>query len=314
MSFGPRGYGCARASCFRVVLDSNCFRGATTAELSAVCRRGFLLSISIEALREVWAQSIREQRFSLLATRVRQLGPLVDPMAPVAFTGNALLTSLGLGTTEQNRTNASFRSRITDAWTTLVAQGVGQADWRAIGEELAAELNEDENNWKSQVDEFISINRARTPANAKVVNSQRFVRRASEIVFRKLANTGVDVKPGVGQRVNASLKFVIGKVMNAHHEMPARNDWVDGRLLQHIAWPSFLMTNDFRLIEAVDRSRSMQAQWIRTPRELAETRVAHCEPWGRPARAVASRFRRDPPHLLRADQERWRAAVASASG
>ena len=74
---------------------------------------------------------------------------------------------------------------------------------------------------------------------------------------------------------------------------PQANDLADIRLLVHLGRPSFVMTTDFRFLAAVDAIRPCQQQWVRTPVELVEDRVWHCEPWGKPAKVVQNKFRRD---------------------
>jgi len=81
----------ADAAAAGVVIDANVLRGTPVGGLSQIVERGFQLSVSIEALREVWVQSIREQTKSILTTRVRDVAPVIDAVDPVAFNGHAML-------------------------------------------------------------------------------------------------------------------------------------------------------------------------------------------------------------------------------
>jgi hypothetical protein len=98
--------------CNRVVLDANCVRGSPRAELKALVGRGYRLSLSVEGLREVWSKSIRERKPEQLINRLQALGPFIDCLEPIAFTGSALLGQLVDLPADVAGEAADFRNRI----------------------------------------------------------------------------------------------------------------------------------------------------------------------------------------------------------
>ena len=313
---GSRGTGSYELLCNRAVLDANSFRGASVAELHALRARGFLLSVSIEALRETWARSLRENDFPLLRNLVRRVAGIVDPVSPVAFVGEALLTMIGTAPKSLADENATLRDQITSAWHGLSTRDLLEAEWRAIGDRLNSELEGEERNWSSMIDEFQGIAadlRDREKSFGPFYPSGR----ARAIVERCLARASdVVTEPGLRERAHAGNVYFCAKVDHPRGARPAQNDWIDGRMLQHIIWPAFVVTTDFKLIDAVEKSGTFQRAWVRTPVELATEQIARCQPWGKAARRVNESFARGDLDALKKRQNAWKEShrVAKSTG
>jgi hypothetical protein len=281
------------------VLDANRIRGATRGELLALAARGFVLSASIEGLREVWSQSVRENNYGLLKKRVELLTGFVDPAAPVAFVGMALLAEIASVPDDVRAPNMVFRDNVTAGWQRVGSGTLSESDWRSVGAELDAELEADERQWLAFAKHAVGLE-LNTLEVEREVGIAFYPRSRAENVMRRAIEAGTPGKtvPAMGVRADASLRYFMSKLTEARHRFPARNDWIDGRQLQHLAWPAFLVTTDFGLLKAVDTGRSWQRPWVRTPAELIEDSVARCVPWGKAAKRVADDFVRWPTKRL----------------
>src|SRR5688572_28085428 len=113
---GPRGEGCTRGTCWRVVLDTNCFWGSPVAELAALRQRGLSLSLSLDALREAWARSVRDGNKHSLEARIALIAPLLDIEHPIAFSGRMLLTMIGRAPPEMHVEDGHWRRAIRAGW------------------------------------------------------------------------------------------------------------------------------------------------------------------------------------------------------
>lgn len=308
---GSRAIGSYDQLCERAVLDANSFRGASVGELLALRRRGFQLSVSIEALRETWARSLRENNLPLLRKLVQRVAGIVDAEFPIAFVGEALLTTVGTASVALANENAEARARINAAWHELSRREILDTEWRAIGAQMNSELEAEERNWGSMIDQFQAIAsdlREREKAFGPFYPSGR----AREIIERCLARgSDVATEPPLRERAHAGNRYFTAKVDHPRGARPARNDWIDGRVLQHIIWPAFVVTTDFKLIEAVDKSGTFQRAWVRTPVELATDKIARCLPWGKVARRVNETFFRGDLEALKTRQNAWKKSFHS---
>jgi hypothetical protein len=287
------------------VLDANLFRGAPIAEIEALRSRGFDISVSLEGLREVWARSLREDNYNLLAARVAKLAPFLSDDVPVAFVGRALLTTFGSADPNLRGDSARFRESVLGGWSRMTKDGLSNEDWRQIGSELQAELAEDERMWAAHVDKAREVSDQVLAAEKEVGFAFYPRSRASNVMRRGLARgAGIISTPPLEQRGDLHLRYVANKLLNVREQEPAKNDWHDARHLQHVAWPAFLVTCDVGLIGAADRTGSPQSAWVRMPIELIEDRVTHCEPWLKDA--AEPPFRRGPIPELQARQTAFR--------
>jgi hypothetical protein len=290
------------------VLDANCTRGSPEYELYAIKARGFSLSVSVEGLREVWARSLHERNYDLLASRMRKLGPVVDPADPIAFVGEPLLGQIGVLPADAAARNAAFRQSVADGWHSIQAEGLSVGAWERIGRDLQQELDHDEEWWQTQIDHALEVVRTTKGLATEANVSLDVVRRFHAALKRSLppSKTFGSRLRRVDERTDAVRSYLAAKLANAAASRPAQNDYQDSRHLTHLAWPAFLVTLDVSLIRAVDASGTFQGSWVRTPIELIEEAVPRCEPWGKPAKWVVGHFRRMPIDELRCRQEQWR--------
>jgi hypothetical protein len=301
---GPRGIGSKRGVCLRAVLDTNCFWGSPQAELEAIRSRGFSLSISHEALREAWARSLREDKKALLQQRIALISPHLDPEHPIAFTGRLLLTMIGRASPELHAEDQRAREFLRRGWD-HTRTGLTDERWRSVGKELDDEIEREADGWEVALNGMRHL-RQRTLDFAKVVGHDWYPRRRAERLIEKKLNGPVLLDPPAPQRLHLLKRLVARKTVGAREQQPQRNDYVDWRLLVHLAWPAFLVTSDFRLIRALDETGSLQRAWVRAPVELIQDPIYRCEPWGKPGRWVKSRFRRQDLKTLRIRQDEMR--------
>jgi hypothetical protein len=298
---GPSGVGCFRNICRRAVLDSNCFRGSPLAEIEALRRRGFQLSLSHEALREVWARSLREDNKALLQQRIALIAPLLDPEHPVAFSGGLLLSTLGPVPPEVHAEDERLRDSLRLGWEDACA-GITDERWR---KELDDELEREATGWLKEFERFRS-NLDRIIEVRAQVGHDWYPKRRTEQVIENQIKGPAPLEPPAAQRLHLARRLLAIKASAYRERQPKRNDFVDWRLLIHVAWPAFLVTSDFKFIEAVDATKSLQRAWVRAPVEMIEDPIYRCEPWGKPGHWVGDRFCRQDLKELRARQDEMR--------
>jgi hypothetical protein len=296
-----------KPTCTRVVLDANCIRGSPVEELEALLARGFSLHASIEGIREVWTRSLREDEYDSLATRFRRICQFLDPEEPIAFAGTALLSLIGEVESSRALASAQYRRDVTNGWKQLVSRGLTEAEWRGIGDELQQEIALEEKGWLAHVESAKVIERQ---LKANATGGVTKGRARGELISGLLRGTAARTRPTIEQRIHLHLRYVTEKFLNADSRPPSSNDFYDARHLQHIAWPAFLVTVDFRLIETSWSAGSMQSSWVRTPAELAELDPIRCVPWGKNARR-ASQQPRQSIDALKQHQRDFRSRLRS---
>lgn len=281
-------------------------RGSPIKELEQVIGRGFSLHMSIEGLTEIWCRSIREDRYEQHMMRLGRLSNLVDAEAPIAFVGGALLGQIGEVPKEVSDDGAEFRNDVMGGWRSLVREKLTRPEWQRIGERLQTELDSDERSWKNHIDEAKRLTSERRHMHDRVGFEIVSHRRWEEALIGGLIRGArARTRPALECRAALHLRYYAAKLANARERQPSSNDFSDARHLQHVAWPAFLMTTDFRLLEAVDSTGSNQRAWVRCPVELAEDGVCRCEPWGKSlARCIP--FERQSIDALKERQERYR--------
>jgi hypothetical protein len=305
------GIGSFRGVCRQLVLDSNCFRGCHAGEFEALRSRGYSISLSIEALRETWANSIRQGKQGIVAQPLRRMRSVLDDKRPVAFRGGALFSLLETTGGPTSRASAEFRISVEAGVRTILAQDLTDEVWLDIGTQLEAELAGEKQQWNQRVAEAKEIMTQVNDTNTALGFTYYSKRRAYEQVWRTLVPP-VRMQPRGEERFDAFMRFVSTKLINARNQQPQVNDLVDSLHLQHLAWPAFLVTKDFRLIEAVDATKTFQSAWVRTPVELVCDPICMSAPWGKPSRRIAQRFVRDP--ALRDRQQKWERMVRMNTG
>lgn|GEM_PF-6592095 len=284
------------------MLDANCVRGSPIAELQKVREAGFTLHASIEGVREVWAKSVRENQFDTLAGRFRALAPHLSSDEPIAFVGKALLSQIGTLNARDTEQSRRFRDDVLWGWRRIAEGALEPANWRAIGEELKEELDADEAAWLKDIEEAVKLERL----GKSLADDRTTIGRSLGALMSGLADGAmVPMRPPLRERANLHLRYMGGKLLTASSKRPSSNDFHDARHLQHVAWPAFLMTVDFKLIEACISTGSIQRTWVRSPVELAEDEAPSCNPWGKKARR-ANMQKRAEIEAIKARQKAFR--------
>lgn len=301
---GSRGFGAYQNVCRKVVLDANLVQYAPIYELEALSRRGFTVSISIEGLQEIWTRSIKENSYSFLSNRIKNLAPVLDPAAPIAFVGTAMLSTVGNCTARVREEASAFRDDITASWRRVSADGLSESEWKRIGTAVKAEVDAFEAWWLDRLNAFRELERR---IAEKTKDSEPYDRERGLSVIRRsfVDDAPVETKPSLNVRADAHLRYLMAKLRRSLRGEGTGNDWYDARHLQHIAEPAFLATRDYRLIQTVDDSNSLQRAWVRAPIELLEDHVALCEPWGAPAEVASRAFIRPSKRELLARDQKW---------
>jgi len=301
---GPRGEGCFRNICRRAVLDTNCFWGSPREEIEALRQRGFALSLAHDALREAWARSLREGNKRLLEQRFALIGPHLDPEHPIAFSGSLLMSMIGRVSPDEHAQDQRIREDLRLGWEAARA-GLTEERWTWVGKKLDEELEREADAWEAELIRLRALLQRNIDV-AKKVGHDWYPRRRGEQIIEIQLRGPAQLHPPAPQRLHLARRLLAMKTMASREQQPQRNDFVDWRLPVHVAWPAFLVTGDFRLIQAVDDTGSLQRAWVRAPVELIEDPVYRCEPWGKPGHWVRQRFRRQPIKELRARQQAMR--------
>jgi hypothetical protein len=280
----------------RVVLDTNVAWYEDVSALEALRGRGFLLSISLDAIAERWARAARMERPGLLA-RARAIDPVLDPRMRFGVSGAMLedqLGCLGRDADEQQRyrfVHAAAEQR----WQQLV-RGLPD-DWLEAGQAVDRVIEAQAQEWIAKLARVPEIIRqadalAGTNAEAGVPEDEAIV-----LLARRFAeDLHIGMPGGAVERLDAASRVFVRHVIAAgyHGRLPESNDYEDFRLLLHLAVPVFLVTNDTRLVKLVDETRSFQAPWVRTLAQMQARDLPTGVPWGSDARRQAREFRRAP--------------------
>jgi hypothetical protein len=123
------------------------------------------MSASIEGVREVWARSLREKKYQLLASRVRTVGPFLDETYPIAFVGYALLSEIGSVPGDLVASSRVFRNDVTAGWRAIAGSGISEDDWQRIGGMLQDEITAEEAVFLSQVRWFREMEKTAAKAD-----------------------------------------------------------------------------------------------------------------------------------------------------
>lgn len=281
------------------------------AEIEALRQRGFVLSVSHEALREVWAQSLKEDHKALIEQRIARIAPLLDPDHPIAFSGQLLLSTLCPVSPELYAEDQQLRDDLRRGWEDARA-GIEDHRWRRVGQELDDELEREATGWLKEFERFRTFLERIIEVRAQVGHDWYPKRRTEQVIENQIKGPAL-LKPSPAQRLHLARRVLAMKAVAYREQQPQKNDFVDWRLLIHVAWPAFLVTTDYKFIESVDATGSLQRAWVRAPVELIDDAVYRCEPWGKPGNWVGDRFRRQDIAWLRARQEAFRKRLKGSS-
>lgn len=100
----------------------------------------------------------------------------------------------------------------------------------------------------------------------------------------------------IGERIDAHCRYhaycIVHAAQSHKYATPKReNDFQDIPLLFQLARPSLLVTKDYKFIEGVDASGTVQAPWVTTLGELLTCATPTGNPWGPAARNLHAGFK-----------------------
>jgi len=272
----------------RIVFDTMYVRNVSEHDLATLRNRGFLLSISIATLQEVWARSVLDNNRGLLFTRSKKLDKYLDQELPLTPIGAELKRVVRLAhrpSVARRRAASVHADTLRALWRAVVEEHVPEDQWLGTGQAAQQAMNDDE--WPAHVNDVIGAHpELRTMSEREAAQSLRGLL-ANDSVLRRLE-----------KRCNAHGSVFALRIIKAAKSKKEEfrrlntNDSQDTQLLMQVALPAFVATDDRRLLQDVDASGTYQAPWVRTLKDLLTGELPACLPWGPDAKKVARSFRR----------------------
>lgn len=292
----------------RVILDTNYYRGASVVLLDELVRKGFAVSLSLNAFVEHWARTRTDNNLGLLVGRAKNIAPYIDAHFPLLPTGRQLVALVGGNVRDNVDPQLEYFMEWTrETWRYLVSGDVPE-EWWARGA-FAGDLTMGDHRrmWEALREMTPDI----FPVAPALPMAQAFRRIAAE--FLEVAARMESMPGNVQSRKHAFYVVAALHVVRAHQAPGSYsrdpNTAEDIDLLQHLATPAVLATRDFELIEFVDESQSHQAPWVRTIGEILVDGAPPGVPWGKNAHREKARFRRrSRPELVALEHEVLRRA------
>lgn len=296
-----------------IVLDTSCVRGTPRELLSELMRRGCTLHVSSLAIFEIFVHIAADETSEIsqkLRARMRALSEISGRAVPyIAPTHVPLVDKLG------GRVDLPGRLEYRPWLQALERQ------WLEVSahEPLSAETKERMAETASYVEDtgadFVRTMR-QIADRGELSSADRLIVDRLNQKHRGIVDLiRLPTRPTAAERFDAYTKIMELHGFRAYDRSLGRlaantkNDAMDLNMLQHLADNLIVVTNDYRLIEEVDASGSMQAPWVRTVGELLQLRIPPGPPWGYRARIEAGRHRqRKRVELMERDQRALRLA------
>jgi len=276
----------------RVVLDSMLARSATTEQLAALRSRGLKISTYIFALQEVWVDAHRHNVPGRYFGAIKKLWPHLDPDEPIVLGGGHLQELVAAPTREDRRRLAEVHRQrgieVRQAHSKLLAGGASPESFDGVGREFNRDLDHAASVWIEMLERCRALD----------LRGEDFaddpVKRLSGLRVR----LDPRVRPHAGERFDAMKACVAVWMLRAARKDPTKpreNDMEDIRLLDCLAVPAFVATDDTTLRRLVRASGSYQAPWVRSLDDLLTKPLPRGMPWGESARREHERWLRIPP-------------------
>ena len=280
-----------------LVLDANVIRASPAQALQRLKESGFALSLSAIALAELFGQAYRERKPGIVIGPLKRIGGVLETEKPIAADWPTLvhevLTSLGEKAADSarienwHRLNRELLVAITTtAWPEDTFFEIA-ARYDAMFKDTAEKTRKKFETGSTQMADSLT---RYTPEEA--LHYKTIVIRENELHDSELPWL---CEQHFGERIDAHCRYhayCVVQAAQSHRYATSRreNDFQDIPLLFQFARPSLIVTRDYKFIEGVDRSGSIQAPWVTTVGELLRGRSPDGEPWGEYARDFYQRF------------------------
>ncbi|HEY3821810.1 MAG TPA: hypothetical protein VGL81_31810 [Polyangiaceae bacterium] len=276
-----------------LVLDTNVYRWSHLDKLARLADRGDVLRVAETSLYECLARSVEDDDRGALFNRARAVAGLLDPVAPIAL-GGANLTRRIVATVDGrplDRRGLVVADGLQGLWRSIVSGRLTDDQWRDAGRIQREALDGlDKAHAELCLNREIQVGDA-VWRDVPVEDARRELRAA--FATHGLKADGFDhVSEEALERIDGNLLSIGFRVYQAKKgaRTPKKNDGVDASLALHIGEGCFVVTNDGKMIDLIDESRTYQAPWVRSLDDLGD--LPGDPPWGAAAREVYRSFRR----------------------
>ena len=305
-----------------VVLDTNCFRGLSRADLDRLASLGIPIRLSDLAFGEAWAHSVarytsgkkeRREARGLFFARVRRVLPYLDPEEPMTFIaqkGLEVLRAQLRGTVPDD--HAEDLARVRAHLCRAARPEFTDEEWLEGASDFAPWLDEADTLWLNYNLPEDRIWTVRYADNEELREQHRATWNAMPMA-EKYRDTmafnleGFGLSPEEAARSDAFVRLWTWRMLNNTHAFgrARRNDGADNLLAQHVSTGGILVTNDLPLLGAIEASRTPHGPWVRHFDEVVGQPLPTCFPWDPEAVAVRESFERTSIDPSEIDGARW---------
>lgn len=193
---------------------------------------------------------------------------------------------------------ADLRERANRWVASMVYPELTDEEWLEGGEELAAYLDKQDDEWRTFCLPEHAIWTARYPDEAERETARAAWRAGDPTEQRRTLLTYygdcLAWSPLVRQRLDLYLRVQCWRLLNASHRhgVARENDGADALTLVHVGTGAILATDDKRVLSAVVASGSSHGAWVRGLAEVLSQPLPTCAPWEPGADDVRARFLR----------------------
>ncbi|WP_411280191.1 hypothetical protein [Gemmatimonas sp.] len=275
-----------------VALDANHMRGAPVSMLIELRDRGVRLCVTALTLQELWARAQRDNTRTAFDRRIAKLAELLDPAAPLLAAGSVLMHGVNEDSAAVWEEMATHGRELWSIWSK--AATMSDAEWKRYADASEQGINEIADPHVAYYKQTRETIRRLRREGRLTTTAQRF--RAD--LFEQFQSTGTAraaTRLDAYHRV-AALRAARFAFSNDHGD-PDPNDVEDEAMLQQLARPVFVATDDRRLIADVDGSGSTEAPWVRRLADFFGDDLPSGTPWDSPVATFTRRPAREALEL-----------------
>jgi hypothetical protein len=283
-----------------VVLDTNYFKNITAPELQALRALGLSVSVTVEALAEVWAQAVRENNSRKLYGPANRVRPWIDERMPIAMGGGHIRNEIEAPTKAERERHA------------LDNRTQGRHTWAKVFEDCANNVLDPEGARLNEGGERLGAEwtRIRNWGRTATMNFDGWSEsRVADYFYLQFLRNSHPTTPR--HRLHAFDRLSALEAAKSAKRSPRKkakdNDGIDWAMLLHIARPAFLATWDLDLIDLLRDAATYQAPWVVTLGEMLTDPLPLGNPWGHRAEMRGPLFRRRSRDELNALENEVRA-------
>jgi len=291
-----------------LVLDTNCFRGLSEEELRQVANLGLPVRVSEVALAESLARSVldfetgkmdRRKARGHFFGRLRRVQPYLDPIEPVADVHGKAIEILRASLTGiAPHGHAQHIAAWRDGIRRLISPELTDEQWIEHGHESQRWLDRLDRLWAEHNLPEEVIWKRRFPApEVRARKRDEWSNFTISDRYHHALNLNIEYFGFSEQecvRTDAMLRVWTWRMLNSSHDFgrARRNDGADIFLPQHVSTGGVLLTNDKKLLGAVEASGTRHGPWIRSFDEAVKQPLPPCFPWEERADHVRTTFKR----------------------